>query len=179
MIDLRSNGGGNFPASVEVARMFLNKGVIVYIADSAGVRDVVEAEGKALLPGKKPLTVLVNSGTASAAEVLAGALRDNNRALILGERTFGKGLIQTTVPLSDGSAVNVTVAKYQTPSGIDIHKVGIFPDGKLPVADLPLSPAKACRKLAEAGLGGGVDVMMRGTTKGGQAAAVDSVKLSQ
>lgn len=169
VLDLRSNGGGSFPAGVEVARMFLNKGVVVYIADSAGVRDVVEAEvrtpatpfhapsrrwrrqtrsvrkmitrrsttrrilflsapttptpqNKALLKPSTPLTVLVNSGTASAAEVLAGALRDNNRALILGERTFGKGLIQTTVPLSDGSAVNVTVAKYQTPSGIDIHK---------------------------------------------------------
>ena len=79
------------------------------------------AAGGALLPGG-PLTVLVNAGTASAAEVLTGALRDNNRALVLGDRTFGKGLIQTTVALSDGSAVNVTVAKYQTPSGVDINK---------------------------------------------------------
>lgn len=96
----------------------------------------------------------MNSGTASAAEVLAGALRDNNRALILGERTFGKGLIQTTVPLSDGSAVNVTVAKYQTPSGIDIHKVSGGGGGgeSLLAQSLEVSPtASAWRELSPSG----------------------------
>jgi carboxyl-terminal processing protease len=79
------------------------------------------------------LTLLVNKGTASASEVLAGALRDNSRARVLGDsETFGKGLIQTLIPLSDGSAVSVTVARYQTPSGADINKVGIAPDAPLP-----------------------------------------------
>ena len=91
--------------------------------------------------------MLVNSGTASAAEVLTGALRDNNRALVFGDRTFGKGLIQTTVSLSDGSAVNVTVAKYQTPSGTDINKVGITPDGPSPLADGPSTPQAFCTAL--------------------------------
>lgn len=103
------------------------------IADSNGVRDVFEAPGSPLLPVSTPLTLLVNRGTASAAEVLSAALQDNGRALLLGERTYGKGVIQTTVELSDGSGVNVTVAKYQTPGGRDIHQVGIQPDGPSPL----------------------------------------------
>jgi C-terminal peptidase prc len=106
VLDLRSNSGGLFPGALEIAKVFLNKGTIVYIADSAGVRDVFEADNTALAP-QAPLTLLVNKGTASASEVLAGALRDNNRARVLGDTvTFGKGLIQTLVPLSDGSALN-------------------------------------------------------------------------
>ena len=84
------------------------------------------------LDADTPLRVLVNKGTASASEVLSGALQDNRRAVILGEQTFGKGLIQTLVPLSDGSAVSVTVAQYRTPNGTDINKIGITPDEPLP-----------------------------------------------
>lgn len=132
VLDLRSNPGGLFPGALEIAKAFMNKGVIVYIADSDGVRDVFEADNTASAP-EAPLTLLVNKGTASASEVLAGALRDNSRARVLGDTaTFGKGLIQTVVPLSDGSAVSVTVARYQTPSGADINKVGITPDAPLP-----------------------------------------------
>ena len=90
---------------------------------SAGVRDIYSAENRAI-DASTPLVVLANRGTASASEVLAGALKDNRRAAVAGENTFGKGLIQTLVELSDGSAVAVTVAKYQTPAGIDINKVG-------------------------------------------------------
>jgi carboxyl-terminal processing protease len=126
VLDVRNNGGGLFPAGVEVGRMLINKGDIVLIADSNGVRDIYEADGHPL-DDQTPLVVLVNRGTASASEVLSGALKDNGRAVLAGENTFGKGLIQTLVELSDGSAVAVTVAKYQTPAGIDINKIGISP----------------------------------------------------
>ena len=99
----------------------------------------------------------MDSGTASASEVLAGALQDNGRARVLGEQTFGKGLIQTVVPLTDGSAVSVTVARYQTPSGTDINKIGIQPDAPAPKvapkeeggapAELPMAPEAFCAVL--------------------------------
>ena len=124
LLDLRSNSGGLFQGAIEIVKDFINDGAIVYISDSDGVRDVFEADGTAIVSAL-PLTLLVDKGTASASEVLAGALRDSRRARILGETTFGKGLIPTLVPLSDGSAVSVTVARYQTPSGTNINKVGI------------------------------------------------------
>ena len=133
VLDLRSNSGGLFPGALDIAKQFMRKATIVLIADSDGVRDVFETDNTAVAPDA-PLTLLVDKGSASASEVLAGALRDNKRATILGDtETFGKGLIQTVVPLADGSAVSVTVARYQTPSGADINKVGIQPDAPLPV----------------------------------------------
>eukprot|EP00887_Chlorella_sp_A99_P003436 scaffold7.g3436.t1 len=140
VLDLRNNGGGVFQAGVEVGRMWMNEGEIVLIADSEGVRDVYEAQGSALELGA-PLALIVNRGTASASEVLAGALRDGRGASVAGERTFGKGIIQTLVQLSDGSALAVTVARYQTPSGADINKVGIAPDLPLPEEQLAAIPA--------------------------------------
>ena len=92
--------------------------------------------------------MLVNRGTASASEVLAGALKDNKRALIAGEPTFGKGLIQTVVPLSDGSGVAITVARYQTPAGIDINKRGIAPDLALEPGAVPSGGGAVCKLLA-------------------------------
>ena len=159
VLDLRSNSGGLFPGALEIANAFMRKGsTIVLIADSNGVRDVFETDGVAIAPDA-PLTLLVDKGTASASEVLAGALRDNKRAAILGDtETFGKGLIQTVVPLTDGSAVSVTVARYQTPSGADINKVGIRPDAPLPVvrganeneggSALPTEPGAFCAVVA-------------------------------
>ena len=119
--------------------MLINKGDIVLIADSNGVRDIYEADGHPL-DDKTPLVVLVNRGTASASEVLSGALKDNGRAVLAGEKTFGKGIIQTLVELSDGSAVAVTVAKYQTPAGIDINKIGISPKITLDAETLTALP---------------------------------------
>lgn len=116
---------------VDVSRMLLDKGDIVLIADTEGVRDIVSSEGPTL-DSTTPLTVIVNRGTASAAEVLSGALQDSGRGVIIGESSFGKGLIQTLIPLSDGSALAVTTAKYQTPSGKDINGTGIQPDITLP-----------------------------------------------
>jgi C-terminal peptidase prc len=141
VLDLRDNGGGVFPAAVDVARQWLPAARdIILIADAAGVRDSYESDGATLVPPAAPLTILVNRGTASAAEVLAGALRDNGRAVVAGEPTFGKGLIQTVVPLSDGSAVAVTVARYQTPAGDDINRVGIPPDLALDDGGLNILP---------------------------------------
>lgn len=139
VLDVRNNGGGLFPAGVQVGRDLINKGDIVLIADSNGVRDIYEADGHPL-DDKTPLVVLVNRGTASASEVLSGALKDNGRAVLAGENTFGKGLIQTLVELSDGSAVAVTVAKYQTPAGIDINKIGIKPQVVLDAEALTALP---------------------------------------
>ncbi|KAI3434885.1 hypothetical protein D9Q98_002939 [Chlorella vulgaris] len=147
VLDVRNNGGGLFPAGVEVGRMLLDSGDIVLIADSDGVRDIYSAERTAIDPST-PLVVLANRGTASASEVLAGALKDNGRAAVAGENTFGKGVIQTLIELSDGSAVAVTVAKYQTPAGIDINKVGIAPTLPLDagtLADIPTSGEAFCR----------------------------------
>jgi len=145
VLDLRDDSGGLFPGALDIASQLMKKGLIVQIADAEGVRDTFEVNGKPLENVyDKKLSVIVNKGTASASEVLTAALRDNNRATVFGdEPTYGKGLIQTIVPLSDGSAVNVTVAKYQTPLGTDINKVGIAPDKKLPVGkDGQIMPAK-------------------------------------
>ncbi|PSB24899.1 carboxyl-terminal processing protease CtpA [Stenomitos frigidus] len=126
ILDLRNNPGGLLQAGIEIARLWLNKGTIVYTVNRQGIQGSFEATEQALT--NDPLIVLVNQGTASASEILAGALKDNGRATILGEKTFGKGLIQSLFDLSDGSGLAVTVAKYETPGHIDINKLGIKPD---------------------------------------------------
>ena len=123
---LRSNPGGLLMASVEIARQWLDDGVIVSTKTRDGVQDIKRASGKALT--KAPVVVLVNEGSASASEILSGALQDNNRAILVGQKTFGKGLVQSVRGLSDGSGMTVTIAKYLTPSGRDIHKYGIQPN---------------------------------------------------
>ncbi|KAL3648847.1 Carboxyl-terminal-processing peptidase 2, chloroplastic [Castilleja foliolosa] len=134
ILDLRDNGGGLFPEGVEIAKIWLDKGVIVYICDSRGVRDIYDTDGSNATAASEPLIVLVNKGTASASEILAGALKDNKRAVVLGEPTYGKGKIQSVFELSDGSGLAVTVARYETPAHTDIDKVGIIPDHPLPVS---------------------------------------------
>ena len=126
VLDLRSNPGGLLMASVEIARQWLDEGVIVSSSTRDGVSDVKRASGRALT--QAPLVVLVNEGSASASEILSGAIQDNNRGVVVGKKTFGKGLIQSVRGLSDGSGMTVTIAKYLTPSGKDIHKLGITPD---------------------------------------------------
>jgi carboxyl-terminal processing protease len=126
VLDLRNNPGGLLQAGVDIARDWLDEGTIVYTVNRQGTLDSYEAAGAALTDD--PLVVLVNPGTASASEILAGALQDNHRGVILGEKTFGKGLIQSLFDLSDGSGLAVTVAKYETPDHRDINKLGIMPD---------------------------------------------------
>ena len=131
ILDLRNNPGGLLQAGIEIARLWLEKGTIVYTVNRQGIQGSFEAFGPALT--HDPLVVLVNQGTASASEILAGALQDNGRAQLVGETTFGKGLIQSLFNLSDGSGLAVTVAKYETPNHRDIHKLGIKPDRVVPL----------------------------------------------
>ena len=126
VLDLRSNPGGLLMASIAIARQWLDEGVIVSTKTRDGIQDIKRANGRAIT--KRPLVVLVNEGSASASEILSGALQDNHRAVLVGEKTFGKGLVQSVRSLSDGSGMTVTIAKYLTPSGRDIHKHGIDPD---------------------------------------------------
>ncbi|MFM5890983.1 MAG: carboxyl-terminal processing protease CtpC [Dolichospermum sp.] len=133
ILDLRGNPGGLLYASVEIAQMWMNKGTIVFTIDRQGTQDKQVANGSALT--NKPLIVLVDKGSASASEILSGALQDNKRAILVGNQTFGKGLVQSVQPLKSGSGLAVTIAKYHTPSGKDINKHGIDPDVKVELTD--------------------------------------------
>ena len=126
VLDLRSNPGGLLMASIAIARQWMDEGVIVSTKTRDGIQDTKRANGRALT--QRPLVVLVTEGSASASEILSGALQDNHRAVVVGEKTFGKGLVQSVRGLSDGSGMTVTIAKYLTPNGRDIHKHGIDPD---------------------------------------------------
>lgn len=125
ILDLRNNGGGDFDVSIDIAGIFLDGDKVVSNVDAQGNEKVYRAsKGKVDIP----LVVLVNEDSASASEILAAALRDNQRAVLVGKKTFGKGLVQTVFPLRNGGALKLTTAKYYTPSGIDINEVGITPD---------------------------------------------------
>ncbi len=126
ILDLRSNPGGLLESSIDISRQFINKGIIVSTLSKDGLRETKRGNGAALT--NKPLIVLVNEGSASASEIVSGAIRDNNRGKLVGKKTFGKGLVQSMRTLVDGSGLTVTVAKYLTPNGIDINKFGISPD---------------------------------------------------
>ena len=126
VLDLRGNPGGLLEASIDIARQWLNEGIIVSTRTREGIRDVRRATGSAITD--KPLVVLIDQGSASASEILSGSLQDNSRAQLVGQKTFGKGLVQAVRGLSDGSGLTVTIAKYLTPKGTDIHKNGIEPD---------------------------------------------------
>lgn len=136
ILDLRGNPGGLLFSSVEIARMWLDKGTIVSTIDRKGEQEREVANGRALT--NKPLVVLVNKGSASASEILSGALQDNKRALLVGTQTFGKGLVQSVRPLEDGSGMAVTIARYHTPNGRDINKHGIDPDVTVNLTDAQL-----------------------------------------
>ena len=137
ILDLRNNSGGLVSAGLAVADDFLNGDAIVETRDRNGISDTVPSRPNQLYDG--PMLTLVNAGTASASEILAGALQDSGRSLLMGNQTFGKGLIQTLTNLSDGSGLAVTVAGYVTPNGRDIQGEGIQPDQILETPE-PLSP---------------------------------------
>lgn len=128
VLDLRNNPGGVLDSAVDVADLFLDTGVIV-TADGRSIDSCFtrSAHRGDILDGAS-MVVIVNKGSASASEIVAGALQDHNRALIVGTETFGKGLVQTVVPLSKGRAIKLTTSRYFTPSGDSIHDVGIAPD---------------------------------------------------
>ncbi len=126
ILDLRSNPGGLLYSSIDIARMWINDGRIVSTVNRVGSDEIYRANNRALT--NKPLVVLIDGGSASASEILSGALQDNKRAVLVGTKTFGKGLVQSVRPLGDGSGLAVTIAKYLTPDGRDINKHGIDPD---------------------------------------------------
>lgn len=138
VLDLRGNPGGVLESAVGVADEFLDSGVIVR-ADgrTTDARFEMDATAGDALAGA-PLVVLVDGGSASGSEIVAGALRDHGRAALMGERTFGKGSVQTVIPLRDGQALKLTTSKYFTPSGASIHERGIDPDVVL--SNLPKAP---------------------------------------
>ena len=136
VLDLRSNPGGLLESSIDISRQFIDKGIIVSTLSKDGLRETKRGNGKALT--KKPLIVLVNEGSASASEIVSGAIRENNRGKLVGKKTFGKGLVQSMRTLVDGSGLTVTVSKYLTPNGTDINKFGITPDIEVKMNSNPI-----------------------------------------
>lgn len=126
ILDLRSNPGGNLSTVCDIARMILPKGLIVYTEDKYGKREEYTCDGANQI--KVPLVVLTNGYSASASEILAGAVKDYGIGTLVGTTTYGKGIVQKVINLSDGSAVKLTVSNYFTPNGNNIHKIGIDPD---------------------------------------------------
>jgi carboxyl-terminal processing protease len=127
ILDLRNNPGGLLSSAIQVASYFIQKGPILYAEDRNGNRDQFDAISS-LYKVKVPVVVLVNEGSASASEIVAGALQDYKKATLVGTKTFGKGLVQSVVQLADGSAISLTVQKWLTPKMRYIHKEGIKPD---------------------------------------------------
>lgn len=126
IIDLRSNPGGLLSNAILIADMFLYNGIIVSTVDRDGYKDTARSTRRYMTD--KPIIVLINKGSASASEILSGALQDNQRALIVGDGSYGKGLVQEINKLQGGSGINITIQKYLTPNGSDINKKGIVPD---------------------------------------------------
>lgn len=134
ILDMRNNPGGLLDSAVDVADLFLNANdLIVYTKGRGERRDTYRAKTESVLNESIPIAILVNAGSASGAEIVAGALQDHERAILIGEKTFGKGSVQAVFPVKDGSAVRLTIAKYYTPSERVIHQRGIEPDIVVPV----------------------------------------------
>lgn len=126
ILDLRGNPGGSLNVVVDIARQLLPKGLIVYTEDKYGEREEYNCDGRRQLD--IPLVVLVNGNSASASEILAGAIKDYKMGILVGTTTFGKGIVQRILPLTDGTALKLTISAYYTPNGNNIHGVGIEPD---------------------------------------------------
>ncbi len=127
VLDLRSNPGGLLTEAINVASNFFHNGKVVSVKKRYGWDDVLEVEEN-FRPTELPLVVLINQGSASASEIVAGAVKDRERGTLIGMKSFGKGTVQSVVPLSDGSALRLTIGKYYTPAGTFIHEKGIEPD---------------------------------------------------
>lgn len=126
ILDLRSNPGGSLSAVVDISRQLLPEGLIVYTENRAGERVEYSCDGDHEI--RIPLVVLVNGNSASASEILAGAIKDYEKGVLVGTTTFGKGIVQRILPLTDGTAIKLTVSAYYTPKGNNIHNIGIEPD---------------------------------------------------
>ena len=133
VVDLRNNPGGSLSTVCDMLDLMLPKGLIVYTEDKNGKKTKMKSDEEHQFT--KPLAVLVNGNSASASEIFSGAMQDSGKAKLVGTTTFGKGIVQSVIPLSDGTAVKLTVAKYFTPNGNDIHKKGITPDYEVELPD--------------------------------------------
>jgi carboxyl-terminal processing protease len=138
VLDVRNNGGGLLQNAIEIGSMFIKDGTIVYTVDREGKKETISSMGN--LIWDRPIVMLINESSASASEILAGALHDNHKAVLVGTRSFGKASVQNVKQLEDGSAILLTIAKYLTPNGTDIMKKGIEPDY---VVEMPTSEAEA------------------------------------
>ncbi|MCL4472390.1 MAG: S41 family peptidase [Actinobacteria bacterium] len=145
ILDLRNNGGGLLSESVTVGSAFIQSGPIVSVVGRDGQTETFQAQGNA--NETVPMVVLVNGNTASASEIVAGAIKDDARGKLIGEKTFGKGVVQNIVPLSNGGGLKFTSGSYHTPNGTDINKIGIEPD--IPVT---VDPASTVDQVLERGL---------------------------
>ena len=150
VLDLRNNPGGVLQSAVGIVDAFVDQGLIVYTKGRHELsRSEFTATKKNTLLGKVPVVVLINEGSASASEIVAGALQDHNRAVVLGTESFGKGSVQTVIPLSNGDAVKLTTALYYTPNGRSIQAQGITPDLIVPQATLSVEKGQFFVKEAE------------------------------
>jgi carboxyl-terminal processing protease len=166
VIDLRNNPGGLLSQAIDVSEIFLDSGVIVSTKGRETAHNIQATAHKNQKQRNYPIIVLVNSGSASAAEIVAGALQDNKKALILGTRTFGKGSVQSILPLSDGSGLRLTTARYYTPSGKSIQSSGITPDIEIPfLAPDENSEKPAPRFIREENLKGHIPLEKGNSTK--------------
>ena len=156
VMDLRDDPGGVLESSIELADIFLRSGTILTTAGNDPAENSVENARAAGTEPDYPLVVLVNGGSASASEIVAGALQDHKRALILGTQTFGKGSVQTIIPMSDGAGLRLTTARYYTPNGTSIQAKGITPDvlvpERSPYAEQPDTNGKPKKTLRESDL---------------------------
>ncbi len=128
VLDLRANPGGLLPAAVDIGSRFAESGPVVIIQERGGQKNSLNVDPSKHNHKKVPLAVLIDNHSASASEIVAGAIRDNNAGVLIGVKTYGKGVVQTIIPMRDGSAVSITTAKWFTPSGSAINKVGVSPD---------------------------------------------------
>ena len=140
IIDLRDNPGGDLRVVCNIADALLPKGVITYTEDKYGKQEFIYSDNDQL---DMPIVVIVNGGSASASEVLTGALKDHKKATVIGTKTYGKGIVQGVFPFSDGSGMSITTARYFTPSGVCIHQIGIEPD-----INVELNTTKALSELS-------------------------------
>ncbi|MCK4804503.1 MAG: S41 family peptidase [Spirochaetes bacterium] len=149
IIDLRNNPGGLLSSAIQITDMFLDKGTIVSIEGRVRGQDQVYKAHERTIAPDIPIIVLVNGGSASGSEIVAGAIRDNNRGILVGTKTFGKGSVQTVRELPDGSGIRITTALYYTPSGESIHKIGIEPDEVVKEIEITEEESEAIEKINE------------------------------
>jgi carboxyl-terminal processing protease len=157
VLDLRNNPGGVLGASVAVSDAFLNTGRIVYTEGRTENSEISFNATDGDVINGLPMVVLINVGSASASEIVSGALQDHKRAIIMGTRSFGKGSVQTVMPLKDGNALKLTTARYYTPSGRSIQAEGIEPDIILDNIQLATTEEPEFEPLVEANLTGHLD----------------------